>query len=51
MANDSALEQKIQIQLWSNKAIIIVQTILGNYCKKKKNKRERVNETGLERER
>ena len=35
-ANDSALEQRIQIQLGSNKAIIIVITILGDYCKKKK---------------
>ena len=38
MANDSALEQRIQIQLGSNKAIIIVKTILGDYCKKKKKK-------------
>ena len=36
MANDSALEQRIQIQLGSNKAIIIVKTILGDYYKKKK---------------
>ena len=39
MANDSALEQRIQIQLGSNKAIIIVKTILGDYCKKKKKKK------------
>ena len=36
MANDSALEQRIQIQLGSNKAIIIAKTILGDYYKKKK---------------
>ena len=36
MANDSALEQRIQNQLGSNKAIIIVKTILGNYYKKKR---------------
>ena len=36
LANNSALEQRIQIHLGSNKAIIIVQTILGNYYKKKK---------------
>ena len=36
MANDSALEQRIQIHLGSNKAIIIVKTILGDYYKKKK---------------
>ena len=34
LANDSALEQRTQIQLGSNKAIIIVKTILGNYYKK-----------------
>ena len=38
MANDSALEQRIQYQLGSNKAIIIVKMILGDYCKKKKKK-------------
>ena len=37
--NDSALEQRIQIQLGSNKAIIIVKTILGDYKKKKKRRR------------
>ena len=53
---DSALEQKIQIQLGSNKAIIIVKMILGDYCKKKKKKdidreREREGDKESERER
>ena len=34
MANNSALEQRIQIQLGSNKTIIIVKTIFGDYYKK-----------------
>ena len=34
MANHLALEQGIQIQLGSNKAIIIIKTILGDYYKK-----------------
>ena len=40
MANDSSLEQRIQIQLGSNKAIIIVKTILGDYYKKKEKKKK-----------
>ena len=37
LANDLALEQRNKIQLGSNTAIIIVKTILGDYCKKSYN--------------